>query len=253
MNKNFKKTSISMAVLLFILLIGGQVLAYNTKTSSKNNLSLFSQNRKEKSTKNLQNLNEVLDSLVKDGKITSTQKEKIVSYVKIKEDERKAEKEKIKKMDDKQREEYFKNAKKNAKKDMFDDLVDQKVITQQQAEMIKKALFEKNKAIKIENFKSKLENQVKAGIITKDEENKIIEYMNKKIDEKKEEMGKIKNMTDEERKAYFENKKSKPKSDFYKELVDQGILTQEKANNLKKAMQRFEKQNRYFNKDKSNE
>ncbi|QCX34088.1 hypothetical protein FDN13_10430 [Caloramator sp. E03] len=246
MNTNFKKTSIFITVILFILLIGGQVFAYNTKTSKKNNLSLFTQNRKEKSIKNLQTLNEVLDSLVKDGKITSTQKEKIVSYVKIKEDERKAEKEKLKKMDEKQREEYFKNAKKNVKKDMFDDLVDQKVITQQQADTIKKALFEKNKSTKIENFKSQLENQVKTGIITKDEENKIIEYMNKKINEKKAEMEKVKNMTSEERKAYFENKKSQPKSDFYKELVDQGILTQEKADNLKKAMQGSEKQNRHF-------
>lgn len=247
MKNKFIKTAVFLLAFAFILFSGGQVLASNLKNSKNNNkISITNLNRGYEI--NSQNFKEKLDSLVKSGTITQDQEDKILSLIKQKEDERKAEMEKVKNMTKEQRKEYFKQNKIKAKSDIFKELVEKNVITQQQADTIKNTIFDKNKDkrkdFKGENFKKFLDNQVKAGVITQDEENKIISYMNKKAEEKKAEMEKIKSMTDEERKAYFENKKSQIKSDLFKELVDEGILTQTKADSLRKNMQNHIKPNK---------
>lgn len=247
MKSKFIKTSVLFLMFAFTLFSGGQVLASNLKTSkNNNNISIKKPNGRYEMGS--QNFKEKLDSLVKSGTITQAQEDKILSLIKQKEDERKAEMEKVKNMTEEQRKEYFKQNKVKAKGDIFKELVEQNVITQQQADTIKNTIFDKNKDkrkdFKGGNFKTFLDNQVKAGVITQDEENKIISYMNKKAEDKKAEMEKIKSMTDEERKAYFENKKSQTKSDLFKELVDNGILTQTKADSLMKNMQNQIKPNK---------
>lgn len=258
MPKNSKKAATFLLAGVFTLFMGGQVLAYNAKTALTNQQLPDGQQGKHKARYQMQSdsLKEKLDSLVKSGTITQAQEDKIISYMKQKSNERKAEMEKVKSMTKEQRKEYFKQKKANGRSDMFKDLVEQNIITQQQADTIKKLVFEKNKIQKHEfnkeKFKVQLDNQVKAGIITQDEENKIIAYMTKKAEERKAEMEKIKNMTKEEKKVYFEKKKSEIRCDFYKELVDQGILSQEKADALRKAMPQPSKFNRkHFNWDKN--
>ncbi|SKB00482.1 hypothetical protein SAMN05443428_1443 [Caloramator quimbayensis] len=247
MKRKFIKTAVFFLMFAFILFSGGQVLASNLKTS-KNNNKISIAKPKVRYEMNSQNFKEKLDSLVKSGTITQAQEDKILSLIKQKEDERKAEMEKVKNMTEEQRKEYFKQNRVKAKSDIFKELVEQNVITQKQADTIKNTIFDKNKDkrknFKGENFKTFLDNQVKAGVITQDEENKIISYMNKKAEDKKAEMEKIKSLTEEERKAYFENKKSQAKSDFFKELVDKGILTQNKADVLKENMKNQIKSNK---------
>lgn len=92
-----------------------------------------------------------------------------------------------------------------------------------------------NKKASVEDMKIELDKLVTAGTITQDEENKIFDFMNQKETERKAKMDKVKNMTEAERKTYFENNK-KERTDLTAELVTAGIMSQEKADAIKAAM-----------------
>lgn len=186
-----------------------------------------------------------LDALVKAGTISQEQADKITSYINKKEEERKAEMDKVKAMTEDQRKAYFESKKPLKKVDMFKDLVDQKVITQAQADAIKGQMHQKQgdmgKGFDSDRMKAQLDNQVKAGVITQTEENNILSYLKTKAEAKKAEMDKVKAMSEAERKAYLEKRKSEPKVGLFEELVSKGILTQSKADALKKAMPMHQK------------
>lgn len=86
------------------------------------------------------------------------------------------------------------------------------------------------------DFSTAFDSLVTAGTITQGQEDKIVEFMNKKAEARKTEMEKIKAMTEEERKAYFEANKGKERTDIFKELVDAGILNQSQADAAKKVL-----------------
>lgn len=137
------------------------------------------------------------------------------------------------------------------KTDFVANLVKDGVITQDIADKInaytKQKQEDKQKemaAKQQEVMKNKWDALVKAGVVTQDEADKIIAFRNEQQEARKVEMDKVKNMTADERKAYFESKKdtatkdAKPdKAAPYKELVDAGIITQEKADAIVKAEQ----------------
>jgi Tfp pilus assembly protein PilP len=85
-------------------------------------------------------------------------------------------------------------------------------------------------------MKSTLDSLVKAGTITQDQEDKITAYIKQKDDERKAGMDKVKNMTEDERKAYFEANKSKEKTDIFSDLASKSIITKAQADSIKKAM-----------------
>lgn len=86
------------------------------------------------------------------------------------------------------------------------------------------------------DIKAQLDTLVKDGTITQAQKDKVVEYMNKKDEARKAEMEKIKAMTEEERKAYFETNTAKVRIDLFKELVDAGILNQAQADAAKKLL-----------------
>ena len=93
-----------------------------------------------------------------------------------------------------------------------------------------------NKKNPTDNMKSELDKLVTAGTITQDQETNIINAMKQEQTDRKAEMDKIKNMTEAERKSYFESKKNTEKSDFLSELVTAGIISQDKADAIKATM-----------------
>lgn len=159
----------------------------------------------------------------------------------------KAEFEKTKNMTKTEREAYFKANKPKEKMDFLKDLVDQKVITQEQADAIKKTMPEKQRHDK-DNFRLKLDSQVKAGVITQAEEDKIIAFMEQNRAKMKEDMAKVKDMTKEQRDAYFKDKKAEPKQDIFTEMVKQGVISQSKADALKKAIPEVHKDRPFMKK-----
>lgn len=226
---------------------GGYAFASNTKTTAKTQskyVDFKHPGHGQRKGFSKEDLKTKLDTFVKSGTITQDQEDKIISYMEKKDTERKAEMDKIKNMTEEQRKAYFEQNKPTEKTDLFTDLVNQNIITQAQADTIKKSMPEgmhrdgKNKIIfRNQEMKTFLTSQVKAGTITQDEADKITTYLSKKAEERKAEMSKVKAMTEAERRAYFDLKKASPKTDFFTDLVNQGILSQTKADNLKKVMQ----------------
>lgn len=93
---------------------------------------------------------------------------------------------------------------------------------------------------------------VTAGILTQAEADKITALAKVEAETHQAEMDKVKNMTTDERKAYFEAKKSQTaqeKIDIFSKAVAGGIITQEKADAAKaklkenKTIERTEKLN----------
>ena len=191
-----------------------------------------------------------LDTFVKSGIITQDQSDKIVEFINEKNETKKAEMEKCKSMTEEERKTYFENKKSTEKTNIFKELVDSGVINQDQADKLKAALPEKKGVGKemghggkmnSENLKTTLDALVKSGKLTQAKEDKIISFMNEKDEARKAEMEKVKNMTKDERKAYFESQKGTEKTNMFKQLVDDGILTQAEVDAIKSALPKMER------------
>jgi hypothetical protein len=76
---------------------------------------------------------------------------------------------------------------------------------------------------------------VSKGIIDQKTADAITTYMTQRRTERKAEMDKVKNMTDTERKAYFESKKSETRVGLLDQLISAGIITRDQAAAIKKA------------------
>lgn len=195
-----------------------------------------------------------LDGLVKSNIINQEQANKILTFMEKEFADRKAQMESLKNASEEERKAIFEKNKEVNKVGILKDLVDQKVITQDQANAVKKAMpIAQNKMIKGHGFEKgarvNLDNLVKSGTITLDEKNKIDAYLNKKAEERKAEMEKFKSMTEAERKAFFEEKMKPSRLNLADELVKEGILSQTKAEALKKSISSKNERGTHFKKN----
>jgi Tfp pilus assembly protein PilP len=200
-----KKGTAALLLGAMLMSSNGVVLAKDLKNSAVNSTGDYNQANKD------EHFNAQLDSLVKSGTITQQQKDKILSYMEKKKAERKAEFEKVKSMSETERKDYFEKMKSQSKPDMFRELVDQKVLTQDQADAVK-AQLPHHKDDRGRGFRNQLDSFVKSGTITEEQKVKIIEYMQMR------------------------------KADMFKELVDQKIITQQQADTMKKQMMEHRQQ-----------
>jgi hypothetical protein len=89
-----------------------------------------------------------------------------------------------------------------------------------------------DKGIMKNNIEDNLKALVSSGVITQDEADKLLALSNQEAATRQAEMDKVKNMTETERKAYFEankNQSREKKEDIFAKAVTNGIITQEKA------------------------
>lgn len=185
-----------------------------------------------------------LDKLVTAGTITESQETSILSKVSEEQTEKQAEMNKIKNMTDSERQAYFQSQKNTEKGNFLSTLVTDGTLTQTQADAIKSEMTQDNigngnrkeGGLSSEKMKTKLDALVTSGTITQDDETKIINYLTEKQNDRKAEMEKVKNMSESDRKAYFESKKTTGRTDMFSDLVTSGIITQDKADAIKASM-----------------
>ncbi|MGE5633076.1 MAG: hypothetical protein ACM3TR_18565 [Caulobacteraceae bacterium] len=164
-----------------------------------------------------------LNELVQEGKLSKEKARKIIEFKK----ERKKE---IKK----QIEEQKITKQQCGRMSLMAELKKAGIITDAEALAIRAKLHE----LKMEKTREFLEGLVAKGVLKESNVKDIENYMNKAWEESREEHEKLKSMTPEERKAYFENKKSEHK-DIITKMVEDKLLTETQAAEVRKALQRF--------------
>ena len=90
--------------------------------------------------------------------------------------------------------------------------------------------FKKKKKCKLD-----VDALVRDGIINQETGDKVKTYLKEHKKEHKAEFDKIQKMTPDERKAYFEQKKSEGRLGIWAEMVTAGIITQEESDAIKSA------------------
>ncbi|MTI54249.1 hypothetical protein [Geosporobacter ferrireducens] len=191
------------------------------------------------------------ESLVNAGIITQETAEKMVSFYEEKNEERKAEMEKTKSMTEEARKSYYesrKEEKPEGKSDFTAEMVAAGILTQAQAEAIHTYQKEQmgvkmndNQEKRQEEIEKQLASLVDANTITKAQAGTILVYLEQEKETRKAETEKSKDMTEEERKAYFESKKgAKPEEGAaagpMQKLVEDGTLTQAQADAVAKVL-----------------
>lgn len=246
MNRKKLMSKIITAVIAGGVLIstGTAVFAANSTSSSLNTNTTKHETRMNKGNKS-NIMKSEMDKLVTAETITQAQETTILNKVNQEETTRQAEMDKIKNMTEAERQAYFKSKKTSEKTDFLTSLVTDGTLTQAQADTIKSSLPQghdgkedkKDGGMSDDKMKTQLDTLVTAGTITQDEETKILNYFTEKQTERQAEMDKVKNMTETERQAYFESKKTTTeKTDMFSELVTAGIISQDKADAIKAAM-----------------
>ncbi|MZQ76359.1 MAG: hypothetical protein GT589_09445 [Peptoclostridium sp.] len=174
-----------------------------------------------------------LDALVSNEIISQSTADKITSFIEAQRTERQSELEKFKNMTADERKAYFEEKNNNGEKpdSILEQLVSEGILTQAQVDKIK----DSNEQAMLDKQKEQLQALVDKGTLTSGDVDKIIEYMSAQREEREAEMDKIKNMSEDERKAYFEDKRSSSEKPvgMLEQMVEDDILTQEKADAVK--------------------
>lgn len=237
-----------MGKIITAVIAGGVLISAGTAAFAASSTSANTNTTQQEAKMDMKNPTDMmkteLDKLVTAGTISQTQETTILNKATEEQTQRKAEMDKVKNMTEAERQTYFESKKTTEKTNFLSSLVTDGTLTQTQADTIKSAMPQgpdgkgdgKHGGMSSEKMKAQLDTLVTAGTITQDEESKIIGYFTEQETARKAEMDKVKDMSEADRKAYFESKKSTTKSDMFSELVTAGIITQDKADAIKAAM-----------------
>lgn len=200
--------------------------------------------KEKKAADKQEKMQEILDSFVESGIITEDEVSAILDFISERQEERKSEFDKIKSMTPEEKKAYLKENEPK-KGDLWRELTEEGIITEEQADSIHEKLREEKTAEKQEKIEEVLNGFVEKGTITKENASDILDFIKEKGEERKAELDKIKDMTAEEKKAYFQENK-REKGGLVKELVEAGIITEEQGDELSKAFPRHNKKSKRF-------
>ncbi|MCR6546282.1 hypothetical protein [Dehalobacterium formicoaceticum] len=200
--------------------------------------------------KGQEGMSTILDELVADGTINQAKADQISSFITQKEEDTKAQWEEMKNMTPEERaaaredRAAEKNEIRDKKGGILTELVDEKIINQDEADAIQEkqqgkmtAQREEMAAKQQAMMDDKFNQWVAADVISEDQADQIKDFLANKAEERKAQMDKLQNMTDEERKSFMEENKNNNKDmNILDEMVDQGIISQEQAQKIAEEM-----------------
>lgn len=172
-------------------------------------------------------LEEAVIKLMEEGKLSKEKAEKILEYRKKKLNE-------LSKQDKMNKEQLGKQRKKGS---LLRDLVHDGIITEAEGEAIKAKL----KEMKETRFQVGLQQLVDKGVLSGQDIDNIRSYMLKEREARKAQMDKLRTMTPEERKAYFESAK-KDRKDIISKMVEDKVITEKQAEEIRKAVPELDRQ-----------
>lgn len=168
-----------------------------------------------------QNFEEAVVKLVKEGKLSKEKADKILEYKKRKEDEscRLT----------KEQKQHLKTKQKN--RSLLWDLKQEGILTDSEVQIIRNKLLE----MRDERIVDAMEGLIKKGVLKPEDIDNMREYMVRIREEQRAQIEKLKTMTPEERKVHYENIKAKRK-DIITRMVEDKIITEEQAKEIKNAI-----------------
>lgn len=223
MKKNIIKNIIcgaligSMSFLAGISTIADNNMAFDTKKETI--IKVNADNHK-------QYLKDAVDKLVQEGKLTKEKADKIFEY-----SQRRAEE--FKKMNKEQRLSLRKEGKRSS---LLKELIQEGIITEAEAQIIKEKLLEMKEA----RLNDGMKGLVEKGVLTKTDIENIRSYMVKIREERKANIEKLKSMTPEQKEEYFREYK-KSRKDILDRMVDDKIITEKQVEEIKKAIPELKK------------
>lgn len=176
-------------------------------------------------------LEDAVQKLVKEGKLTKEKGDKILQYKKQKAEE-------YSKLS---KEDKLKLKKECKKGSLLKELKEKGIITDQEAKLI----VEKLHQMKDERLNTGLQGLVDKGVLTAADIDNIRKYMLKDREERKALFEKLKSMSPEERKAYFNEHKGERK-DILTRMVDDKVITSKQAEEIRKAVPELSKKKHRF-------
>ena len=180
---------------------------------------------------NKQRHEERINKLVEDGIVTEEEADNIKE---LQEQKRAEMQEATKDMTKEERFEYMKQNKSENKGGIFAELVEQGFLTQERADEIQDNMHQMKADLNKQKHQERVDKLVEDGVITQDEADKWMVFSAEKTEERQAEMEKIKDMTPEERKAYFADN-HKQKGEGLTELVESGVISQDTADKIKET------------------
>lgn len=183
-------------------------------------------------------LQDVLKELVSNSTIAQAKSDELQAYITKKDEDRKAEFEKIKSLSAEDRKAILdkqQTVKVGKGQGMFSDAVKDSIITQEQADAIQGKMVQMAQAAKKKQMTDSLNTIVTAGTITQDQMDKILTYVDREEQSRKEVLEKIKNMTPEQQKEYLKNN-AVDRKDFLSQLVTDGTLSKDQADAVSKSL-----------------
>ncbi len=181
-----------------------------------------------KSCNNKQYLEEAVQKLVQEGKLSKEKADKIMEYKKRKEEE-------FSKLSKEEKQQL----KKDRKGSLLNELKKEGVLTEEEVRLIRTKLREMKEA----RLNDGMQKLVDSGVLTADDINNIRNYMLKVREERKAQIEKLKSMTPEQRKEYFDNSK-RDKKDILTRMVEDKVITKEQAEEIRKAIPELSRKKR---------
>ena len=194
---------LSMVLAICMLFFAGSA------TFAYNNAKLAPQQEKTEfkiMVKHKHYLEEAILKMVQEGSLTKEKADKILEY-----------KQKIKKQ--------------GKRGSILNELMQEGIITEGEANAIKEKLMQMKEA----RFTEGMQSLVDKGVLTANDINNIRSYLLKVREERKATVEKLKSMTPEERKAYFKEHK-KEREDILTKMVEDKVITKEQAEEIRKAI-----------------
>jgi hypothetical protein len=223
MRKNLFKNIICGA------LIGSMSFLAGISTIAENDITI--DNKKETIIKvsadnHKQYLKDAVVKLVQEGKLSKEKADKILEFKEKRIEE-------FKKMTKEQRQLLRKEGKRSS---LLMELIQEKIITEAEAQIIKDKLRE----MKDTRLNEGLQSLVDKGVLTSKDIDNIRSYMLKVREERKESIDKLKSMTPEQKEEYFKEYK-RSRRDILDKMIDDKVITKKQAEEIRKAIPELNK------------
>lgn len=188
--------------------------------------AVFESNAAVMAVSHKQYLEEAVVKLMQEGKLSKEKAERILEY-------RNKKTEELGKLTKEQLQELKRDKKQGS---LLGEMIKNGIITEDEAQLIKAKLRE----MKEKRMNDGLQSLLDKGVLAEKDIENIRNYMQKVRDERKEQIEKLKSMTPEERREYF-NQARKDRKDILTRMVEDKVITEVQAEEIRKAVPELNK------------